>query len=81
MGELTKLMAAVCEFIDIVGSYKLSPEARKRADAKRQEVRHEFRKQIALSSARLPLVKSCMLPLGATEACRHQAAGAAAHFV
>jgi len=54
MGELTKLMAAVCEFIDVVGSYKLSPEARKRADTKRQEVRHDLWKHTALLSAHLP---------------------------
>lgn len=38
MEELTTLMAAMCQFIDIVGSYQLSPEARKKADKKRQEV-------------------------------------------
>jgi Protein of unknown function (DUF1682) len=39
MGELDTLMAVVCQFIDIVGSYQLPPEARKKAEKRRQEVR------------------------------------------
>jgi Protein of unknown function (DUF1682) len=38
MDELTTLMAAMCQFIDIVGSYQLPPEARKKAEKRRQEV-------------------------------------------
>lgn len=41
MAELTPLMAAMCQFIDIVGSYQPSPEARKKADKKRLEVKLE----------------------------------------
>jgi Protein of unknown function (DUF1682) len=39
MDELTTLMAAMCQFIDVVGSYQLPPEARKKAEKRRQEVR------------------------------------------
>jgi hypothetical protein len=38
MDELTTLMGVMCQFIDIVGSYQLPPEARKKAEKRRQEV-------------------------------------------
>jgi hypothetical protein len=41
MNELTTLMAAMCQFIDIVGSYQLPPEARKKGEKRRQEIAAE----------------------------------------
>lgn len=46
MDELTTLMGVMCQFIDIVGSYQLPPEARKKAEKRRQEVKLKLKSEL-----------------------------------